>query len=120
MISPACVHRHAGFPRAGARFRLDALFRRREIALELVAIVDEDVGLELEDHLVHLLRLPSLRIERPGDVVPEDVHFAVVRHQLADLAVDVVDEAPARGLVALAARAVGVVPVHQRVVEADA
>ncbi len=54
------------------------------------------------------------------DVVPEHVDFAVVGHQLADEAVGVLDEALARGFVSLADCAVGVVPVHERVVEADA
>ncbi len=67
---------------------------------------------------VHLLRFPAGGVERPGDVVPEDVDLAVVGEQFADLAVDVIDEAAAGGFVGRAARAVGVVPVHQRVVEA--
>jgi hypothetical protein len=58
--------------------------------------------------------------QRPVDVVPEDVDLAVVGHQLADEAVGVVDKAAAGGLVGLADGAVGMVPVHERVVEADA
>ena len=59
-------------------------------------------------------------VERPRNVVPEDVDLAVVGQQLADEAVGVVDKAPAGGFVRLADGAVGMVPVHERVVEANA
>ena len=68
----------------------------------------------------HLDALPQLRRrQRPGDVVPEDVDLAVVGHQLAHAALREIEEAAAGGFVRGAQRAVGMVPVHQRVVEAD-
>jgi hypothetical protein len=39
-------------------------------------------------------RIP--RIQRPGHVVPKHANLAVIGHQLADLAVDIVDEAVAQ------------------------
>ncbi len=118
--APTIVQRHAGFPRAAFLRSLDVLLRSGEIAGQQVAVVHDDIGLEREDHLVHALGFPLFGVQRPGHVVPEDVDLAVVGHQLADEAVGVVDEAAARGLVGLADGAVGVVPVHERVVEADA
>ena len=84
-------------------------------ALRLLTMIS---GCRLEHHLVHLLRLPAFGIERPGDVVPKDADFAVVRHQFTDLPVDVVDKAAARGFVGSAAGAIGMMPVHQGVIEA--
>src|SRR5438105_4248859 len=106
LVTPTVVHRHARLPRAPRLGGLDALFGRGEVARELVAVVDDDVGLKLEDHLVHALRLPALRVQGPGHVVPEHVNLAIVGHQLAQVRVDVLDEAAARGLVRGAARAV--------------
>ena len=118
LVAPAEVHGVAGFP--GAVVGLDLVLGRGEVAGQAVAVVDDDVGLEFEDHLVHLFGAPLLGGERLVDVVPEDVDLAVVGHQLADEAVGVVDKALAGFGVGFAADAVGVVPVHERVVEADA
>jgi hypothetical protein len=43
-----------------------------------VPVVDDDVWLKVEDHLVHSLGLPTRGTERPCDVIPQDVHFAIV------------------------------------------
>jgi hypothetical protein len=45
---------------------------------EEVPVVDDDVWLKVEDHLVHSLGLPTCGIERPCDVIPQDVYFAIV------------------------------------------
>src|SRR6185437_10825374 len=87
---------------------------------DLRAIVDDDVGLEFPHHGIHLDRLPAFCVKWPGHVVPEDVYLAVVRHQLAHLSVNVIDETPARRFIRLAKRAVRVMPVHQRIVETEA
>ena len=117
MVAPALVHRHAGLPVPAFLLGDDFLFGRAEVARQQIAIVDDDVRLQFEHHVVHLLRFPALRIEGPGDVVPQDVQRAVVGAELAYLAVDVVDKTPTRLLVIGATRTVGMVPVHQRVVE---
>ena len=98
----------------------DLLLRRGEIPRQAVAVIHDDVRLQLEHHLVHLLRFPLLRTERPIDVVPENVDLAVLRHQFANQAVGVFHEAHARRLIRQATRAVGVVPVHQGIVKAHA
>src|SRR6266851_3048659 len=120
LIAPAIVEGHAALPGAAVGLGDDLLFGSGEVSGELVAVVHDDVGLKLEDHLVHALGLPSPGVERPGDVVPEHVDLAVVGEQLADEAVGVFDEALAGLLIGGAASAVGMVPVHERVVEADA
>ena len=99
---------------------IDLLFRRGEIPRQAVAVVDNDVRLQLEHHLVHLLRFPLLGTERPIDVVPEDVNLSVLRHELADQAVRVFHKAHARRLIRQATRAVGVVPIHQGIIKAHA
>src|ERR1035438_10322557 len=43
LITPTVVHRHAGFP--GALLGHDALFGGGEIALQLIAVVDDDAAL---------------------------------------------------------------------------
>src|ERR1017187_2662616 len=118
--APTIVEGHAAFPRTTGLGSADFLLGRGEIAFEAVAVIDDDLRLQVEDHLVHALRLPPFGRERPVDVVPEHVDFAVVGHQLADKAVGVGDEALARLLAGLAFGAVGMVPVHERVIEAHA
>ena len=59
-------------------------------------------------------------VQRPGNVVPEHVDLSVVGQQFANLPVNIVDKPLARLLVGGAARAIGMVPVHQRIVESDA
>src|SRR5258705_11733197 len=110
MIAPASVHRHARFPGAIAFLRLYSLFRRREVALQLVSVVDNDVRLQAEDHLIHLLRLPARSLERPRNVVPEDVYFSVVGHQLANVRVNVFNEAFQRGFVLGVSRTYSMMP----------
>src|SRR5688572_32564444 len=58
---------------------------------------------------------PYTTLFRSWHVVPEHVDRAVVGHQLAHLAVNVIDKATSRRLVFCAARTVRVVPVHQRI-----
>src|SRR5580704_15004960 len=70
VISPTVIEGHAGLPGASLRRGLDMLLGRREIPGQAVAIVDDDVWLEFEYHLVHLFRFPLCRRERPIDVVP--------------------------------------------------
>ena len=38
-----------------------------------ISVVDDDVGLKLEDHVIHFLCFPLLGAERPVHVVPENV-----------------------------------------------
>jgi len=57
--------------------------------------------------------------ERPVDVVPEDIDLAVVGEEFADKAVGVVDETLAGGWVGGADGSIGMVPVHEGVIEAD-
>ena len=78
LITPTVVHGHAGFPGPAALLRVYVLFGRREIAWQSVPVVHHDVRLQLEHHLVHPLRLPALRVQRPGDVVPQHVDLPVV------------------------------------------
>src|SRR5688572_33456376 len=63
---------------------------------------------------------PYTTLFRSWHVVPEHVDRAVVGHQLAHLAVNVIDKATSRRLVFCAARTVRVVPVHQRIIETHA
>jgi len=118
LISPAEVHGFAGLPSASVG--LDLVLGGREVAGEAIAVVHDDFRLESEDHLVHLLGTPLLGVEWPVDVVPENVNFAVVGHELTDEAVGVVDEALAGFGIGSAASAIGMMPIHKRVVEADA
>ena len=91
-ISPTVVESHAGLPGAVRLRRFDFLLGGGEIPLESVAIVDDDVRLQLEDHAVNAFRFPLIRGERQADVVPKNVDLAVVGEQLADETVGVVDE----------------------------
>src|ERR1019366_3499748 len=118
LVAPTAVHGHAGFP--GARGGADGLLGGGEIAGEAVAVVDNDLGLQLVDHVVHFFGFPLLGVERPVDVVPQNIDLAVIGEEFANVAVDVIDEAAPRGLVGEAAGAIGVVPVHQGIVEAHA
>src|SRR5262249_49534502 len=61
-----------------------------------------------------------LRIQRPPYVVPENVDLAVVGQQFANESMGVFDEALARIFVGCAARTIRMMPIHERVVEADA
>src|SRR5437879_13242420 len=69
---------------------------------------------------MHALGLPTSGVERPRNVVPENINLSVIGEQLADVCMNVFDEALARSLVRRAASAVGLVPVHQRIVKYDA
>ena len=113
LVSPTVVESHARLPRAAFFIRGDLLLGSGKIARKLVAIVDDDVWLKLKDHFIHALGLPTKGVERPRDVVPENINFSVIGEQLANVRVNVFDEAPARRLVGGAASAVGMVPVHQ-------
>jgi len=55
-----------------------------------------------------------------GHVVPQDVDLAVVRHELAQLAVGVVDEALPGGGIGFGQSPIGMVPIHERVIKTDA
>ena len=57
--------------------------------------------------------------ERPVHVVPEDIDLAVVGEELAQETVRIVDKALAGGWIGGADGAVRVMPVHERVVDAD-
>ena len=96
------------------------LFGRGEVAGKLIAIVDDNVRLQFEHHLIHLLGFPAGGIQRPGYVVPKHVDLAVVRQQFANLAVHIVHEPASRGFVVQAPRPIRMVPVHQRMIEAHA
>src|SRR6185312_2502838 len=83
------------------------------------AVIDENVGLQAAHHFVHLFGFPTGGRQGPIHVVPEDVQFAVVRANLANLAVDVIDKAATGGFIGKAASAVRMMPVHQRVIESE-
>src|SRR5205807_9741626 len=83
LVSPAVVQRHAGFPCATVGLGSDVLLRSGKVSGEFVPIVKDDVGLSFEEHLVHALRLPLIRAERPSYVIPENITIAVFGHQLA-------------------------------------
>src|SRR5207248_1586641 len=112
LVSPTIIESHAGFPGSAFFVRSDLLLGSGKIARKLVAIVHDDVWLKLEDHFVHALGLPSGGVERPRNVVPENINLSVIGEQLADVRVDIFDESFARSLVRGAASAVGMVPVH--------
>src|SRR5207249_5601509 len=113
LVSPTIIESHAGFPCSAFFIRGNLLLRSGKIARKLVAIVHDDVWLKLEDHFIHTLGLPTSGVERPRNVVPENVNLSVVGEELADMSVNVFDEAFTRSLVRGAASAVGMVPVHQ-------
>src|SRR4029077_9951984 len=54
VISPTVIQGHAGFPGASPRRSLDMLLGCGEISGQAIAIIDDDVWLEFEYHLVHL------------------------------------------------------------------
>ena len=116
VIAPAIVHCHAGFPRGGRR--LDVLFGRGEVFWNAGTIIDENVWLKLANHAIHLFRFPTFGAQRPIDVVPEHGDFAVVAAEFVHLAMNVIDETAARSFVCFAESAIGVVPIHERIVEA--
>ena len=114
--APAIVHRHASFPGSGRG--LDMLFGSGEIFRNAGAVVDQDVGLQLAHHFVHLFRFPAFRSQRPIHVVPKHIHLAVVAAQLMHLPVNVIHKTAPCFLVGLAARSIGMMPIHQRIIEA--
>ena len=118
--SPSCRSSSCRIP-TGDLACLDPLLRRIKIPWKLVAVVDDDVGLKLEAPSRSSLRTPSLwhRAARPRRTrgCRSCRSWSSARGRCA---VDVIDEAPARGFVRGAARAIRMMPVHQRIVEAHA
>ena len=95
----------------------DFLLRRGKVARQAVPVVNDDIRLQLENHLVHLRRFPLLCTERPIDVIPEHIDLSVLRHEFADQAVRVFHEPHACRFIGQTSRTIGVVPIHQRIVE---
>src|SRR5579872_2704966 len=110
LVAPTVIHRHAGFPRGCGG--LDVLLRRGKIFRQTGSVVDDDLGLQLANHAIHLRGFPTFGRQGPVDVIPEHVQLAVIRAQFADLPIDVVDESPAGRFVRRAASTVGVMPIH--------
>ena len=119
-VAPRAVEGHAGLPGPAHLGFLDVLLGRAEVLVQLGPVVDEDVRLEPADHGVAAAAVPRLGgPERPGHVIPQDVDLAIMGHEFPDAAGREVAEPAAGLLVVRAAGAVGVVPVHQRIIEAD-
>src|SRR5256885_2335649 len=78
LIAPTVVQGHAGLPSAPFFVRGNLLLGSGEIPRQLVAIVNDNVRLKLEHHLIHAFGFPSRGVERPGYVIPEDVNFSVI------------------------------------------
>src|SRR5437763_1775879 len=112
LVYPTVIEGHAGFPGPALGIRLNLLLGSRKIARKFVAVVDDDVRLELEHHLVHALGFPAGSVERPRDVIPKHINLSVVAQQLANVRVDVFDEAFPCRLIGRAACAVWMMPVH--------
>ena len=110
--------RQAGLPQATGH-RLDLLFGRGEILGDAAAIVDQDVWLMLTHHRIERDGLHCYAIQRPVDVVPEQIDLSVVAHQFAHQAVGIAYETLPRGFVGGTGDAVGVMPVHQRIIQAN-
>ena len=120
MEAPALVHRHTGLPWTPGIRRAEVLLWCGEVARQAVAAVEKDVRLDLADHGVHFLRLPSLGVERPPAVIPEDVDRVVARHQFADACVRGGDEFFVGNRVFKRGDRVGlIIPVVETVVEPD-
>ena len=119
VVSPTVIEGHTGFPCASLVSRADLLLGRRKISRQSVAVVNNNVRLKLENHVVHLLRLPLLGRQGPVNVVPQDVDLPVVGHEFTNQPVGIGDESLPRRFIGCAARSIRMVPVHQRIVEAD-
>ena len=133
VVGPALVHRHAGLPRTRGRPRRYELLGRLVVAAARQAVVDQDLWLQRTDHRFQLDRLPLQLVALPAAVKPDDVDLAVAGQQLADLPEHAAEKALPRRRLWLAplaervrlvglgeSRIVGVVPVDQREVDADA
>ena len=95
------------------------LLRRVKILWGARTVVDDDLGLQLADHGIQLLRTPSLRRVGPAAVVPEDIDLAIVAAQLADLRVHIVDQFLPAVRVFFGSLEIGwIAPVEERVVKA--
>ena len=119
--APTVVHRHAAFPSA-SRFphAVISCSGVEKSTFQAVAIVQDNFRLEFENHFVHASRFPLLRGRWP-----------VRRHTRGRRSCRSSSESRISPCVystkrlraassVLQARAVGMVPVHERIIEADA
>ncbi len=133
VVAPVVVHRHAGLPvDAGQALRRDLLLGRAGSRREFHpaapdAVVDDDVGLQGAHEVVEVAAALVVPGALPLAVEPEDVDGAVVREQLAHLGLQVRDVTREVGvrdgtipLPVAAGQVVGVAPVHDGVVPAEA
>ena len=129
---PAHVHGQAGFPGLGRWFGRHELLRRRKIAMTGKAIVDQDVWLQLADQSFEAIDIPHLGATFPGAIEPDHVDGAIISKQLSDLPTQIgLIRGPAFGRRRRIAakhigphpigegRIIGMVPIGQRVIEAD-
>src|SRR5437016_1627924 len=75
---------------------------------------------KMNDMVFHFLRFPLFGGERPVHVVPEHVNLPVVGHQFTNQPMRVSDKPLPSRFISGTACAVGMVPIHQRIVEAHA
>ena len=128
-IAPGIVHRHAGFPiEAGFAFGQYFLFRGAEVpdivrgavdALHALtafsdAVVDEDVRFQAAHKLVEVFALGFVPFVNPFPVEPKNSRV-VLCDQFPELGQHVLVAVQREAL----ALGVGVMPVHDRVVEAE-
>ena len=127
-VAPGIVDGHAGFPQPtpGQGAGGNVLLWRGIVFGELIAVVDDDLGLERADIGVDLGGVNLLGRVLPAAVPPEDADRTVFSQEVAELPLHILDvTVEARAVhgarVPLAARqVVRVMPVHDGVVETQA
>ena len=127
VIAPVVVHRHARFPRLGIGAAGNRLFRSAIVAHVAFAdpIVDDDVRLQRADVFVKIVTALFRPSVFPLAVEPEDADRAIVGQQFLDLALHIsrvaIHVGLARGPVVPrpALAPVGMMPVHDRIIEAE-
>ena len=133
VVAPAVVHRETGLPRPPGRLGRDELLRRVEVAESRESVVDQDVRLQRADEVMQPPGAPFRARSLPAAVEPEQVDGAILGEQLAHLGEQERHEAlpllrrrprhlphPIGPIGVGERRIVGVMPVGEREVEADA
>src|SRR5690348_11354489 len=92
LVAPAIIESHARLPSSPFLLGGYLLLRGREVSWEFIAVVDDDLGLKLENHFIHARGFPPGGVQRPRHVIPKHVNLPVVGEQLTDVRVDVFDK----------------------------